>query len=113
MRRSLRRPHPRPLPQKLGEGGSAVGSLCLPTPSFWGRGRGWGRRAQPAASFERREPLMKIKNLGRTGLKVSELCLGCMTFGKEADDESSIRMIHRALDAGLNFLDTANVYSRG
>lgn len=56
---------------------------------------------------------MKIKNLGRTGLKVSELCLGCMTFGKEAEEALSIRMIHRALDAGLNFLDTANVYVGG
>ena len=35
------------------------------------------------------------------------------SYGKEADEELSIRMIHRALDAGLNFLDTANVYSRG
>jgi aryl-alcohol dehydrogenase-like predicted oxidoreductase len=56
---------------------------------------------------------MKIKNLGRTGLKVSELCLGCMTFGNEADEELSIRMIRRARDAGISFLDTANVYSRG
>jgi aryl-alcohol dehydrogenase-like predicted oxidoreductase len=56
---------------------------------------------------------MKIKNLGRTGLKVSELCLGCMTFGNEADEELSIRMIRRARDAGITFLDTANVYSRG
>ena len=56
---------------------------------------------------------MKIKNLGRTGLKVSELCLGCMTFGGSADEETSIRLVHRALDAGLNFLDTANIYGRG
>jgi len=51
--------------------------------------------------------------MGRTGLKVSELCLGCMTFGNEADEALSLRMIDRALDAGINFLDTANVYSRG
>src|SRR5437764_5697188 len=56
---------------------------------------------------------MRIKNLGRTGLKVSELCLGCMTFGKEADEETSIRMGRRAEEAEINFLDTANVYGRG
>src|SRR5262249_36579236 len=56
---------------------------------------------------------MKIKNLGRTGLKVSELCLGCMTFGNEADEALSVRMIRRAIDAGINFLDTANVYGHG
>src|SRR5262245_48103719 len=56
---------------------------------------------------------MKIKRLGRTGLKVSELCLGCMTFGKEADEETSICMVRRAEGAGINLLDTANVYGRG
>lgn len=56
---------------------------------------------------------MKIKRLGRTGLKVSELCLGCMTFGKEADEALSLRMIERAAEGGINFLDTANVYNRG
>src|SRR5438067_13183773 len=56
---------------------------------------------------------MNYRSMGRTGLKVSELCVGCMTFGNEADEALSFRMIGRALDAGLNFLDTANVYSRG
>jgi aryl-alcohol dehydrogenase-like predicted oxidoreductase len=56
---------------------------------------------------------MNYRSMGRTGLKVSELCLGCMTFGNEADEALSLRMIDRALDAGINFLDTANVYSRG
>lgn len=56
---------------------------------------------------------MKYKQLGRTGVRVSELCLGCMTFGNEADEEHSIAMIRRAEEAGINFLDTANVYSRG
>ena len=56
---------------------------------------------------------MNYRRMGRTGLKVSELCLGCMTFGNEADEVLSVRMIDRALDAGINFLDTANVYSRG
>ncbi len=55
------------------------------------------------------------RTLGRTGLKVSPLCLGTMMFGAwgNTDHEDSIRIIHRALDAGLNFIDTADVYSRG
>jgi aryl-alcohol dehydrogenase-like predicted oxidoreductase len=58
---------------------------------------------------------MDYRNLGNTGLKVSPLCLGAMMFGKwgNADHEDSIRIIHRALDAGINFVDTANGYSEG
>jgi aryl-alcohol dehydrogenase-like predicted oxidoreductase len=58
---------------------------------------------------------MEFRLLGRTGVKVSPLCLGAMMFGAwgEQDDDESIRIIHRALDAGINFVDTADVYSRG
>lgn len=56
---------------------------------------------------------MNYVNLGRTGAKVSPLCLGCMNFGMGAEEADSIKIIHRALDAGINFLDTADVYSRG
>jgi aryl-alcohol dehydrogenase-like predicted oxidoreductase len=58
---------------------------------------------------------LEYRNLGRTGLKVSPLCLGAMMFGKwgNPDHEDSIRIIHRALDAGINFVDTANGYSDG
>jgi aryl-alcohol dehydrogenase-like predicted oxidoreductase len=58
---------------------------------------------------------MNYFNLGRTGIKVSPLCLGAMMFGAwgNADHEDSIRIIHRALDAGINFIDTADVYSAG
>ncbi len=56
---------------------------------------------------------MNYRNLGRTGVKVSPLCLGCMNFGKRTEEDDAIEIIHRALDAGVNFLDTANVYSRG
>jgi aryl-alcohol dehydrogenase-like predicted oxidoreductase len=56
---------------------------------------------------------MEYRPLGRTGVKVSELCLGCMMFGRRTEPEDSYRIIDRALDAGINFLDTANVYSRG
>ena len=51
--------------------------------------------------------------LGRTGIRVSPLCLGCMMFGARTDLEDSCRIIDRAMEAGINFLDTANVYSRG
>ena len=54
---------------------------------------------------------MEYRNLGRTGVKVSELCLGCMMFGGRTDAEDSADIIDRAIDAGINFLDTANVYS--
>lgn len=56
---------------------------------------------------------MEYRSLGRTGIKVSTLCLGCMMFGGKTNPEDSYAIIDRALDAGLNFLDTANVYSRG
>ena len=56
---------------------------------------------------------MEYRDFGRTGMKVSPLCLGCMNFGRRTTPEDSYEIIDRALDAGLNFLDTANVYSRG
>jgi aryl-alcohol dehydrogenase-like predicted oxidoreductase len=58
---------------------------------------------------------MEYRTLGRTGVKVSPLCLGAMMFGAwgNPDHDESIRIIHRALDAGINFIDTADVYSRG
>jgi aryl-alcohol dehydrogenase-like predicted oxidoreductase len=58
---------------------------------------------------------MEHRPLGRTGVQVSPLCLGAMMFGAwgNPDHDESIRIIHRALDAGINFIDTADVYSRG
>src|SRR5690349_20572567 len=58
---------------------------------------------------------MDYRTLGRTGTKVSPLCLGAMMFGAwgNPDHDESIRIIHRALDAGINFIDTADVYSAG
>jgi aryl-alcohol dehydrogenase-like predicted oxidoreductase len=53
------------------------------------------------------------RSLGRTGVKVSPLCLGCLNFGSKTDAATSYRIIDRAIDAGINFLDTANIYSRG
>ncbi len=56
---------------------------------------------------------MEYRSLGRTGVKVSSLCLGCMMFGAKADAAESQRIIDRSLEVGINFLDTANVYARG
>ncbi len=56
---------------------------------------------------------MNYRFLGRTGLKVSELCLGAMTFGRETGEEDSHRILDRFVEAGGNFIDTADVYSRG
>lgn len=53
------------------------------------------------------------RQLGRTGVKVSPLCLGTMMFGGPTDEQESIRILHRALDEGINFVDTANVYNDG
>ncbi len=58
---------------------------------------------------------MKYHSLGRTGMKVSPLCLGAMMFGAwgNPDHDDSVKIIHAALDAGINFVDTADVYSAG
>ena len=64
---------------------------------------------------------MQYNRLGRTGLFVSQLCLGTMTFGGEGmwsaigglDQQASAALVKGALDAGVNFIDTANVYSEG
>src|SRR6202166_691127 len=64
---------------------------------------------------------MKYKNLGKTGLKVSELCLGCMTYGVPdrgdhpwtLPEEESRPLIRQAVDAGITYFDTANSYSDG
>lgn len=56
---------------------------------------------------------MEYRNLGKSGVVVSQLCLGTMTFGNQTSEADSIRMIHRFLDQGGNFIDTANVYVEG
>ena len=62
---------------------------------------------------------MRYVTLGRSGLKVSEICLGTMTFGNKQwnewvlSEEESRPLIRRALELGINFFDTADVYSRG
>ena len=56
---------------------------------------------------------MEMRPLGSTGVRVSELCLGTMTFGNEADEATSTAIVDHFLEAGGNFIDTANVYSAG
>jgi aryl-alcohol dehydrogenase-like predicted oxidoreductase len=56
---------------------------------------------------------MDYRLLGRTGVRVSPLCLGTMNFGGVTNEADSIRIIHAALDAGINFVDTANTYNNG
>ena len=56
---------------------------------------------------------MNYRLLGRTGVRVSPLCLGAMNFGGPASESDSIRIVHAALDAGINLVDTADVYNAG
>ena len=60
---------------------------------------------------------MEYVNLGRTGVKVSRICLGCMSFGNDAawkvELDQAQKLVKKAIDLGINFFDTANVYSSG
>jgi aryl-alcohol dehydrogenase (NADP+) len=56
---------------------------------------------------------MEYRNLGRSGLKVSPICLGTMMFGGQTDEATSRRIVARARDAGVNFIDTADAYNNG
>ena len=56
---------------------------------------------------------MEYVYFGKTGIRVSELCLGTMTFGNEADEDASRAILDRAFESGVNFIDTADVYTRG
>ena len=56
---------------------------------------------------------MEYRSIGRTGVRVSRLCLGTLTFGRESDEQTSAAIFHRCRDEGINFLDTGNIYSMG
>jgi aryl-alcohol dehydrogenase-like predicted oxidoreductase len=56
---------------------------------------------------------MQFTTFARTGLTVSRLCLGTGTFGKQTDEQESFRIFDRAADAGVNFIDTADIYPGG
>src|SRR5262245_33870402 len=53
---------------------------------------------------------MRIRRMGRTGLKVSEICLGTMTFGHQCDEHASFAILSKAAEHGVTFIDTADVY---
>ena len=54
---------------------------------------------------------MEFRRLGRSGLLVSDICFGTMTFGSTVDEALSLRLMDRAHDAGVNFYDTAEMYA--
>ena len=56
---------------------------------------------------------MQYRQLGRSGLKVSPICLGTMMFGGPTDEAVSAKIIGKAREAGVNFIDTADAYSKG
>jgi aryl-alcohol dehydrogenase-like predicted oxidoreductase len=56
---------------------------------------------------------MRYRVLGSSGMKVSELCLGTMMFGGETPEAEALRIVDHALESGINFIDTANVYTKG
>lgn len=56
---------------------------------------------------------MQFKQMGRTGLKVSEICLGTMTFGNQADEPTSFAIMDAAVEGEITFFDTADVYPLG
>ncbi len=56
---------------------------------------------------------MNLRNLGHSGLRVSPICLGTMMFGYRSDEDTAKRIVDRARDAGINFIDTADAYAKG
>ena len=63
--------------------------------------------------LKNQEVKMEYRKMGKTGLKVSSFCLGTMTFGRQVDEKESIRIIRTAIDSGVNFIDTADMYVNG
>src|ERR1700759_1696701 len=64
-------------------------------------------------SISRRVSKMQYRQLGRSGLKVSPICLGTMMFGGPTDEATSSRIIAKAREAGVNFIDSADAYNKG
>src|SRR5512135_2453344 len=84
---------------------SAKSIACHGAGASWRTPRSWISSAGTAGGTS-----MKRRRLGRTGLVVSEICLGTMTFGNQADERTSLAILDRAYDAGVDFLDVAEVY---
>jgi aryl-alcohol dehydrogenase-like predicted oxidoreductase len=72
----------------------------------------WSEHKGFSALFERKGKYMQYTHLGRTGLEVSRLCLGTMNFGPECSEAESVRIMDHALEQGINFFDTANIYGQ-
>src|SRR5512135_794139 len=84
---------------------SAKSIACHGAGASWRTPRSWISSAGTAGGI-----LMKHRRLGRTGLVVSEICLGTMTFGNQADERTSFAILDRAFDAGVDFFDVAETY---
>src|SRR5207342_1728258 len=80
-------------------------------PSANGSLEGPSRGTTEHELFEKRTLAMDKRRLGRSELMVSPLCLGGNVFGWTADERTSFRLLDAFLDAGMNFIDTADVYS--
>src|SRR6516164_250615 len=99
----------------MGKMTEAVNNLASAPPKAIAVGVTLAAGARPCyrSSFEpapHLEPTMKIRRLGNTGLKVSEICLGTMTFGHQCDEPASRAILDRAAERGVTFLDTADAY---
>src|SRR2546428_10167148 len=66
-----------------------------------------------ASSITQRTHPMQYRNLGRSGLKISPICLGTMMFGGPTDEATSLRIVAKAREAGINFIDSADAYNGG
>src|SRR6201982_363868 len=64
-------------------------------------------------NFTSERATMQYRQLGRSGLKISPICLGTMMFGGPADEATSSRIVAKAREAGINFIDTADAYNGG
>src|SRR3954453_4700012 len=80
-----------------------AGTPRTPTLSPQARGEGETKRNHP----------MQYRNLGRSGLKISPICLGTMMFGGPTDEATSSRIVAKAREAGINFIDSADAYNGG
>src|SRR5688572_836313 len=74
------------------------------------RSAGCMPRSAGASRLTRGCETMKTVRMGRTGLKVSEICLGTMTFGYQCDEKTSFAIMNKAAEGGVTFIDTADVY---
>src|SRR5690349_5172432 len=99
----------------MGVAGTLAHRMCArePTGMYLRRSRQSPFAGAPERPTRCRCQRMEYRNLGRTGVKVSQLCLGAMMFGRSTNEQDSVAIIQHALGAGINFIDTANAYSAG